>query len=207
MVLHSNATVSTVSTEAHGTPGDVKSMDEKNLILRIQSGDKDEFRHLVMAYKDLVFSMIMRQVGNHAVSEELAQEVFIKAYSNIKKFQFKSAFSTWLTRIALNHTSTFFTSKRHRMQVMTDEFDVNKHEGISVTDANQKEEQVNQEKLLARFREAVSQLKDIFRQVIVLCSLEGKSYEEAAEILDVPVGTIRSRLNKARLLVKESLER
>ncbi len=183
-----------------------KLMDERSLIERIQNGEKDDFRHLVNNYKDLVFSMIMRQVGDHTLSEELAQEVFIKAFLNIKKFQFRSAFSTWLTRIALNHTNSFFTSKRNKIRNITDEFDMKKHESITKTNPDTEDKALEQEKLLLRFRQALSGLKDKFREVIVLCSLEGKSYEEASEILDIPLGTVRSRLNKARLLIKETIE-
>lgn len=184
----------------------LKSMDEKSLIQRIQSGEKEEFRHLVLSYKDLVFCMIMRQVGNRALSEELSQEVFIKAYTNLAKFKFKSSFSTWLTRIALNHTNTFFTSKRYKMEMITDEFKISKHEQTQVSSRENEENEIEHERMLRCFRLAVSGLKQKFRDVIVLCSLEGKSYEEAAEVLDIPIGTVRSRLNSARLMIKNSLE-
>ena len=202
MVFNSNDT--TVGINIYLDKDLITNMDEENLIRRIQSGEKDEFRHLVQNYKNLVFSMILRQVGDYTLSEELSQEVFIKAYLNLKKFQHKSSFSTWLTRIALNHVSTYFSSKRYKLQKITEAYDYKNHE--TTTDDSSRENEIKHEQQLESFRQAVAKLKNIFRDVIVLCSLEGKSYEEAAGILGVPVGTVRSRLNKARLLIKQSIE-
>jgi len=180
--------------------------EEKELIRRIQSGQKDEFRHLVTRYKSLVYSMVMRQVSHTSVAEELTQEVFVKSYLHIKKFRLESKFSTWLTRIALNHTNTYFSSKRFKTERVSESFDIQKHEVHVKKDNHDAEHEERQEELFGKFKAALAKLKPIFREVLVLCALEGKTYEEVSDILEIPIGTVRSRLNKARLLMRRVVE-
>lgn len=182
------------------------AMDETQLIRRIQAGEKEEFRHLISAYKNLVFAMIMRQTADAILSEELSQEVFIKAYLGIGKFRFQSAFATWLTRIAINQVNTYFSSRSYREQRRTDEFKLKEHQAILQSDGQAEPDTVSNEEKLKRLRLAVAGLKQIYRDVIVLCALEKNSYEHAAEVLQIPVGTVRSRLNKARLLLAQALK-
>ena len=176
---------------------------EYSLIKRITAGDKEEFRVVVDEYKDLIFSMIMRQTGDRAVAEELTQETFVKAYVNLKSFRAESKLSTWLTRIALNHTNTYFGSRRFKERQRGESFIPDTHDREDRSD--EQDELLRKEEELSKFRAALGTLKPKFREVLVLCSLEGKSYEEVAEIVGVPIGTIRSRLNKARLLLKHAV--
>lgn len=185
---------------------DMPSEDESSrerefaIIRRILAGEKDLFRELVGHYKNLVYAMIVRQVGDVGCAEDLTQEVFVKAYLNLKKFRYESKFSTWLMRVALNHMNSHFTSKKFKQQKRTESLEP-KHDSPVVEDEQQEERKT----LLKNFTEAFSRLKPKFREVISLCGLEGKTYEEAAQLLDVPVGTVRSRLNKARLTLKEMI--
>lgn len=169
---------------------------EANLIRRVIAGERNEYAMLVRAYEGLVLSMIKRQVTNDQTARELAHEAFVKGYLNLSKFKFESRFSTWITRIALNETANYFTSKRFKEQKLTHSFDARIHDRPADT-------QTDRDPPLSEFKIALGKLNPIHRDVIVLCSLERKSYEEAAEILAIPVGTIRSRLNKARLLLRD----
>ena len=180
--------------------------DESAIVRKVQSGDKDEFRHLVLRYKDMVYALVLRQVGRHDLAEEIAQDVFVRAFLHIRKFRFEAKFSTWLTRITLNQTHSYFSSKRFRQQCSTESFDQTTHDMSDSDQSKDLEEEKEHAHLMQSFRNALGMLKPKFREVLVLCGLEGKSYQEAAEVLAVPVGTIRSRLNKARLLVKEKLD-
>ena len=175
-------------------------LTDEATIRAVIGGDKERYRELVVRHKDMIFALIMRQVGNAAIAEELAQETFVRAFVSLSRFRFETKFSTWLTRIALNQTSSYFTSRRYKQSRRTDEFDPRIHDK-----AEAPPEGDFQKERLQRFREALGTLKPLYREVIVLCALEGKSYEEAASILVIPIGTIRSRLNKARLLLKEAL--
>ncbi len=158
---------------------------------------------VVQEYRDIIFSMIMRQVGDRTTSEELTQETFVKAYVNLKRFRGESKLGTWMTRIALNETNNYFASRRFKEARRSESFSAETHD--QVKDGDEQQEMLEKERWLVRFRAALATLRPLFREVLVLCSLEGRSYEEAAQVLDIPVGTVRSRLNKARLLMREAL--
>jgi RNA polymerase sigma-70 factor (ECF subfamily) len=175
--------------------------EEKALIATIVSGDKDAFRLVITEHKDLIFRIIMKQVGDPIIADELAQEVFVKSYFGIKKFRGNAKLSTWLIRIALNETNSYFASKRFKEKKHNEQFDTEKHG--SHTDESKEEQEHETTYRHSLLRAALANLTSPFRETLTLCSLEGKSYEEAAEILEIPLGTVRSRLNKARLLLKE----
>lgn len=151
--------------------------------------------------------MILRQVGIKSIAEEIAQEVFVRAYFNINKFRFASRFSTWLTRIALNQTSSYFSSKKYRNQNATESFDPSRHDLSDQEHSNEKEEQEKAASLIKNFHLVLATIKPKLRDVLVLCALEEKSYQEAAEILEIPIGTVRSRLNKARLTIAAEIQK
>lgn len=193
--------------DSSGTDDDLSSPGKEALVVRsVQAGNKESFRILVMRYKDLVYAMIMRQVADHAAAEEISQDVFVKAFLNIGKFRLESKFSTWLTRIALNETSSYFSSKKFKQQKLSESFDAVKHDIGDGESRESMEEEARHNLLLKTFRAGLAGLKPRFRDVLVLCGLEGKTYEEAAAILEIPVGTVRSRLNKARHLIKQSVK-
>lgn len=188
-----------VSLEPNATPSPATSLEsavERELIRRIISGERDEYRVLVNAHEELVFSMIQRQIGDIEITREIAQETFVRGYLNLPKFKFESRFGTWITRIALNQTSNYFASKRFKQSSVTRTFESHLHD-------RPVENEPSQDLPLTEFQIALGRLNEIHRNVVVLCSLEGKSYEEAAAILGIPIGTIRSRLNKARLLLRD----
>lgn len=174
---------------------------DEELIRLVVRGEKDEFRHLVRRYQDQVYAMILRSVGNEAIARELAQEAFLKAFLHLKSFRFESAFSTWLIRIALNQSHSYFSSRRFKERKRTTELDETWHAAQHTTQGDPMERKQE----LDRLRVASGSLKPKFRDVVVLCSLEGRSYEECANMLDIPIGTVRSRLNKARLELRKSL--
>lgn len=179
--------------------GDSLREHESAIIRRVLNGERDEFKKLVLRYQDMIFSMILRQLGDKETAKDLAQESFLKAFVNLRRFRFEARFSTWLTRIALNQVSTYFSSKKFKQSKMTEALDLSKHD-------LHHDEPPPDERLL-HFRRAISQLKPKFREVLALCALEGKSYEQTAEILEIPIGTVRSRLNHARLALKSELEK
>ena len=177
-------------------------LTDEEIIGRVVSGEKQLFRLLVSRNKDKIFSLIMRQIGDREVSEDLTQETLIKAYRNLKSFRAESQFSTWLVRIAINTTNSYFASRKFKEQKQTEAFDTDTYQTQSSSP-----EQIHEEKQrMLRFRSCFSKLKPKLREVVSLCALEGKSYEESAVILDVPIGTVRSRLNTARLELKTCMQ-
>lgn len=181
---------------------DAAASSEAEIIRAVVGGDREAFRHLVTRYKNRIFALVMRQVGSRSVAEELTQEIFVKAFLHMRTFRFDSAFSTWLTRIAINHTHSYFGSRRYKQSSRTDEFLPEQHSGS----AESPETGLERTERMRRFQLALAGLSPKLHAALTLCALEGKSYEEAAAILRVPVGTVRSRLNTARLQLKTAIE-
>lgn len=174
---------------------------DKEIVRLVQGGEREAFAELVLRHQDMVFSMILRQTGDASLSEELAQEVFIQAYANIKKFRGDAKFSTWLVRIALNHTYSYYRTKSYKQRVQQESLD---ELTLEIRDTSASDELALRASLQV-YRFAIASLSEQLRDTVVLCCLEGYSYEEAAGILEVPVGTVRSRLNTARRKLRKTL--
>ena len=176
---------------------DIESQEgEYVLIRRILGGDRELFRTLVQRYQDLVFGMVMRQVGDRVVAEDISQEVFLRAFRGLRQFKNDARFSTWIVRIALNQVSTYFASAAYRQKNQSVSFRIEDHD--RAFDANQGATPEVQ----SNFQGAIAALSPKLREVLVLCGLEGMSYEEVSQSLKIPVGTVRSRLNSARLQMR-----
>ena len=174
------------------------NFDEREVINLVLKGQKDEYRHLVRTYQGRIYGMVRRQTKDAEIARDIAQDVFMRAYRALPSFRFESTFSTWLTRIALNATNSYFKSRQYNQMRKTE--DIAPHaEVIKAQDCDSGSHQIG------KLQSAIQQLKPIYRDVITLCGVEGKSYDEAARILQIPIGTVRSRLNKARLEIKAAL--
>jgi RNA polymerase sigma-70 factor (ECF subfamily) len=189
--------VGTLTSSALTAP----AKDERARLQSIVDGNRESYRFFVDAYQAYVVNMIWHQTGDRSISEDLAQEVFLRAYRALPRFRFECSFKTWITRISLNLTSSYLTSPLYR-----DRLKVLPLEGASEQPATSLTEEHEQRDKMRRFRIALHALPAHYQGVVALISLEGKSYEEAAAILEVPLGTVRSRLNKARSLLKEAME-
>jgi RNA polymerase sigma-70 factor (ECF subfamily) len=183
--------------------------EDKELIISFNSGSKRAFDSLVLKYKDSVFNLCYRFLGDYEESDDSAQETFIKVYRSLKKFRFESAFSTWLYRIAVNTCKNKLSSlkyRRNRKMVRLD----NGREGdphinkISDTSGSPEKnfEKKEREKLIQK---AIDSLPDDFKSVVVLCDIEGLSYEMTARITGYNIGTVKSKLSRARERLREKL--
>lgn len=178
--------------------------DEYRLIQAVLAGDHNQFESLVSRYQQLVFGMIKRQVRDEMIAKDLSQETFLKAYRGLKNFRNYSTFSTWLTRIALNVTNSYFSSRRYRESLKN--VDLDSTHMLSLTTHAPLETGIHNSAVLL-LQQCIGALKPKFREVIVLCALEGKTYQEAAEILQVPTGTVCSRMNTALTQLRRSFSR
>jgi RNA polymerase sigma factor (sigma-70 family) len=175
--------------------------DDPAIIRRVLAGKRDDFRFLVLRHQNFVFSLLMRQLRDHSRAEDLAQETFTRAYANLSSFRFESAFTTWLARIALNQLNTYLQSRSFRESRRTEGLE--REEVSNMPLVNQPA--VSNE-LVDALRVALGELSPKFREVLVLCALEGRSYEEAASAIGIPIGTVRSRLNIARGKLRKLLD-
>ncbi|RIL10179.1 MAG: hypothetical protein DCC75_04925 [Proteobacteria bacterium] len=181
---------------------DTAHIDDFSAIRRVLAGQKEEFRRLISAHQTSITNLMLRQVGNCHLAEELSQEIFVKAYLHLSKFRFESSFRTWLTAIALNHLNTFLCSKGHRQRARTESLESVSEavcSGSAIDEASESE-------LMAVMRTALMELPKAYRDTVILIAIEGRSYEEAAAIMEVPPGTVRSRLCKGRKRIKKYFE-
>jgi len=179
----------------------LKDEEEALLIERICQGERNAYENLVVQYEGMVYSMLLRQTGDVLIARELTQETFIKAYFALKTFRRNSRFSSWLIRIALNTSATYFSSARYKMALRSVPIDARMN--LTTTDGETRE----LEQDLKELRKCIARLNDKYRAVLTLCSFEGKSYREASQILEIPEGTVASRMNKAFKIIKNDFLR
>lgn len=178
-----------------------EQLQDSQLVRRILAGRRDDYTLLVRRHQDRVYSLIMRQIGDPQLSRELAQDTFVRAYSGLRGFRHEARFDTWLIRIALNVTRSYFASRRFRERERTVTLEPDIHGGAVEMDAGGEEETA------LRLRRAIAKLKPKYRDVLVLCTMESRTYKEAAEILGLPVGTVCSRMNTALAELRRIMQR
>ncbi len=177
----------------------------KSSIKLVLAGDKRSFERIVVQFQNQIFSTILAQVANEAIAKELAQETFIRAYKYISSFKGESTFSTWLTRIAINRVKTYFASSSYKDRIKTDPFSISEHEKI-LHEQNKSEEKIFPEELAEKLRFEISELKEKYKEILVLKVFQDLSYKEISKTLNIPVGTVSSRMNSALLSLRSKLK-
>jgi RNA polymerase sigma-70 factor (ECF subfamily) len=176
-----------------------KSTD-RELVKRVQKGDKGAFDLLVLKYEHKIVNLVMRYVRDPELALDISQEAFIKAYRAVPRFRGDSAFYTWLYRIAVNTAKNYLAAQRRRpMDIELDLQDPEQyglHAKLKETDTP--ESLALSHELQETLERAIEALPEDLRTAIILRELEGMSYEEIAQTMDCPVGTVRSRIFRAR---------
>lgn len=177
-------------------------MDEKALIGQILAGDQDAFARLVQAYQKPVYNLCLRMVSNPTDAEDLAQEAFVKAWRGLRFYKHEAAFSTWLYRLTSNVCIDFLRRQKKTVSLTVEE----DAPELEVPDAAPlPEEQVlNKEKQQA-VAAAMAQLEEEYRLALTLRVVEDLTYEQIAEVLDIKVGTVKSRIARARERMRKML--
>lgn len=182
--------------------------NDSDLISRAKSGDSKSYDKLLKKYKNSVYSLVLRMVRNSQEAEDLTQEAFIKAFNSLASFNEEYAFSTWLYKIATNNCIDFFRKRKlqtysldkpiqykdSEIQHEIPDPDLNPEKSIMATERN---------KLI---KEAINKLPEKYHRAIVLRHSEEKSYEEIAEILGLPLGTVKARIFRAREMLNKTLK-
>lgn len=177
------------------------------LVERVQQGDKAAFDLLVRKYQHKVLKLVGRFVNDSAEAEDVAQEAFLKAYRALRSFRGDSAFYTWLYRIAINTAKNALVSNRRRpVDFNLDMQDPDQYERQNrLREIDSPDRLLLTEEIRDTVQRAIAQLPEDLRTAIVLRELEGLSYEEIAEAMDCPVGTVRSRIFRAREAIDAKL--
>jgi RNA polymerase sigma-70 factor (ECF subfamily) len=172
---------------------------EKEIVIRAREGDRNAFNELVRIHARGVMDVIYRMCGDAQVAEDAAQETFIRAWSHLGSFRVDSSLRNWLYRIALNTATDMLRKDKRILPGDVDDF--------QLADPQPGPEGVYlQEERTALVQAAIRSLPEASRAVLVLKEYEGLSYREIADALDIPIGTVMSRLNYARQVLKEKLQ-
>jgi len=176
------------------------NVTDKQLIERVQNGEKAAYDLLVLKYQQRIINLVSRFVRNQSDAQDVTQEAFIKAYRALPNFRGDSAFYTWLYRIAVNTAKNYLAVQSRRPA--ESDYDVSEIEQIEGNTALK--EQATPENLLlkdelqATVLKAIENLPEDLRSAIMLREIEGLSYEEIATVMECPIGTVRSRIFRAR---------
>lgn len=180
---------------------------DAELVRRVQGGETRAFDILVQKYQHKILHLIGRYVHDPVAAQDVAQEAFIKAYRGLRNFRGESAFYTWLYRIAINTAKNYLVTESRR----TPDYEVNAEDAEHLNgESGLKEYATPERELLSEeikrhIFKAMEDLPEDLRSAIVLRELEGMSYEEIAQVMECPIGTVRSRIFRAREAIDRQL--
>lgn len=177
------------------------------LVRRVQQGDKRAYNLLVSKYQQKILRLVSRFIRDSMECEDITQEAFIKAYRALPNFRGDSAFYTWLYRIAVNTAKNHLVSSGRRPPSQDLDAEEADHSvaGVNFVNLNTPESALMNAELLSVIRDTIASLPDSLREAIVYREFDGLSYEEIAEVMDCPIGTVRSRIFRARETLEDAM--
>ncbi|AZO94831.1 sigma-70 family RNA polymerase sigma factor [Halocella sp. SP3-1] len=188
----------------------VVEISDKELIKRFRNNDESAFEELVLRYQKKVYNTVLRMLSNLDDTSDITQEIFIKVYQNLEKFKGQSSFSTWLFSIAGNHCRDELRKRqkelKHRSLDSIAE-ERKETERVSNNSNYQPEESSIQNEQFRDIEIALSKLSIEYREPLVLRDIQGFTYDEISKILNLPAGTVKSRLSRARCKLRDKLSK
>jgi RNA polymerase sigma-70 factor (ECF subfamily) len=193
---------------------DGEDRDEQRFIARLVARDERAFNELVELYQDRVFRLVLRMLGRREEAEDMAQEVFVQVFKAVGQFRGDSKLSTWVYRIAVNlcKNRVKYLNRRHsgaeeELEPMAERAPLTMGTGVTTGDVSRPDQLVEGFQLERIVHESIAELDPDFREVLILRDVEDLTYDELCEITGLPDGTVKSRLHRARLMLKTSVER
>lgn len=187
----------------------IKASNDEAIVKRVQEGDVEAYNLLVIKYQHKIFQVIGKFVNNQADIADVAQEAFIKAYRAINSFRADSSFYTWLYRIAVNTAKTHLESNnktRNHLDVDSPEFQSIDEQGV-LSSSDTPDRIIESQELQQVIIDAMADLPSELSEAITLREVEGMSYEDMAVVLKVPIGTVRSRIFRARQFIEQRMSK
>ena len=189
------------------------NIEDKEIIEKFLKGDITYFDKLVLKYKQMVFNVCLKMLGDYEEALDVSQDIFLKVYESLKNFRFEAKFSTYLYKITLNSCRSRLKALRRRKKIEYFSID----EPLETAEGKLKREfegsRPNPKEVLEEKERQSLAIKALFslnpeyREILILKDMEGLEYKEIAEILNINLGTVKSRLNRARNILKEKLEK
>ena len=179
-------------------------MEEKDLVQLSREGSEEAFGELVKKYQTKMFNLAFSLTRNREVADDMAQEVFIKAYFALPRFQFKSEFGTWLYQIAVNHIRDYFRRQR-RMSTVSIEEGI-KNSIAAENDVEKRDQLQEEEKSRTLVLQTIQTLPGKYQIILSMRDIQGFSYGEIAKILKLSPGTVDSRLHRARRMLRKKIK-
>lgn len=181
-------------------------MTENDLIKKCKKGNREAFNILFTKYQTQVINIAYGMLSNQEDAYDAAQEVFVRVYKSIESFKEQSSFTTWLYRITTNICSDILRKRQKNSNVMSIHQVIDDKKDIDIKDdAPTPEENMELSERQRAVREAISELREEYRVVITLCDIEGMNYDYISRVLNIPSGTVKSRINRARNALKKKL--
>ncbi len=185
--------------------------EDRKLVLRAQAGDGLAFDELVRRHQDLIFNLLRRLGVRQQDAEDMLQDIFIKAYRSLQRFNLKSAFSTWLYSIALNEWRSWQRSRKRRrlLPFLTGSGPGDAEDGPELEPPDPgpgPEEVVHRRLQLERVEKLLERMHPALREALVLRDIQELEYQEISQLLGVPIGTVKSRINRARGFLAKKME-
>ena len=180
---------------------------DRELVRRVQRGDRSAFDLLFLRHRHKIHGLVSRFVRREEEIDDVVQESFIRAYRALPRFRLESAFYTWLYRIAINTAKNYLTAQNRRpstLQGDIDEIELSEATG-ALTELGDPENEYLTGELEVAIRKALNALPDDLKNAVTFREFDGLSYEQIAEIMDCPVGTVRSRIFRAREAINKSI--
>lgn len=186
----------------------VSTYSDEDLMEFFQAGKETAFNELVRRYNDRLHNFLFRYTQNHQDCEDLVQETFLRVHKSRHSYERIAKFSTWMYTIAINLSKSLY-KKKSRMSLVSihkDERDSDSYEMMIEDETILQDEKLHQKFSMEKLQEALDSLQDEFREVVVLRDIEQLSYEEISEKLDVPMGTVKSRINRGRAQISHKIK-
>ena len=197
---------SVLSSMSLGSKDNKYSYSDEQLMLLFQGGNENAYIELVNRYKDKLINFIFNYLGDIESSEDVVQETMIKLYQKKHYYKEIAKFSTWLYTIAKNLANTELRKRKQRKTTLLSQFSKDDKMYDLPSNDNEVGQEIQTEIVSKIIREAVDQLSEKFKTVITLRDIQQLSYEDISEIIDVPIGTVKSRINRARLQLQVELK-
>jgi RNA polymerase sigma-70 factor (ECF subfamily) len=187
---------------------ELEALDDRALVAQSQEGSREAFSTLVTRYQERVLNLVFRGLGDHDAALDVSQEVFLKAYRGLTRFNGDSQFFTWLFRITMNETISARRRRDRRQRPVSlgrEDADGERAQDPADPAAFEPGAEAGRQDDLAMIQRAIATLDDEQAQVLLLRDIDGRSYQEIAEVLELPLGSVKSKIHRARQALKDRL--